>query len=133
MEILNSDEIKKVGIILKLILPNENTNMPEASIILNNLDLNNKIDFKFIEASKEICFNIAKIENQVDLDNFKKQYFRTYFNFVNSSLILYYSHNEVIRNLNMGSSPPFPEGNYIKEGDIYLLEQVYLKGKIYKD
>jgi hypothetical protein len=35
--------------------------------------------------------------------------------------------------LEVGSIPPFPEGNYVKEGDIYLLEQVFLKEKIYKD
>ena len=40
---------------------------------LNDLDINNKIDFKFIEASKALCFKIEKIENQEDLDIFKKR------------------------------------------------------------
>ena len=45
MEIFNKKEIEKLDIILKLILPNINTNMPDANLILNDLDINNKIDF----------------------------------------------------------------------------------------
>jgi len=133
MEIFNKKEIEKLDTILKLILPNINTNMPDANLILNNLDINNKIDFKFIEASKVLCFKIEKIENQEDLDIFKKRNFRDFSNFVNSCLILYYSNKEVLKNLKVGSTPPFPEGNYVKEGDIYLLEQVFLKDKMFKD
>jgi hypothetical protein len=133
MEIFNKNEIEKLDIILKLILPNINTNMPDANLILNNLDINNKIHYKFIEASKELCFKIEKIENQADLDILKKRNFRDFSNFVNSCLILYYSNKEVLKNLKVGSTPPFPEGNYVKEGDIYLLEQVFLKEKMYKD
>jgi hypothetical protein len=133
MDIFNKKEIEKLDIILKLILPNINTNMPDANLILNDLDINNKIDFKFIEAFKALCFKIEKIENQEDLDIFKKRNFRDFSNFVNSCLILYYSNKEVLKNLKVGSTPPFPEGNYVKEGDIYLLEQVFLKEKMYKD
>ncbi len=133
MEIFNKNEIEKLDIILKLILPNINTNMPDANLILNDLDINNKIHYKFIEASKELCFKIEKIENQEDLDILKKRNFRDFSNFVNSCLILYYSNEEVLKNLKVGSTPPFPEGNYVKEGDIYLLEQVFLKEKMYTD
>jgi hypothetical protein len=133
MEIFNKKEIEKLDTILKLILPNINTNMPDANLILNDLDINNKIDFKFIEASKVLCFKIEKIENQEDLDIFKKRNFRDFSNFVNSCLILYYSNKEVLKNLKVGLTPPFPEGNYVKEGDIYLLEQVFLKDKMFKD
>ena len=38
----------------------------------------------------------------------------------------------VLKNLKVGSTPPFPEGNYVKEGDIYLLEQVFLKDKMFR-
>ncbi len=133
MDIFNQKEIEKLDIILNLILPNINTNMPDANLILNDLDINNKIDFKFIEASKALCLKIEKIENQEDLDIFKKRNFRDFSNFVNSCLILYYSNKEVLKNLKVGSTPPFPEGNYVKEGDIYLLEHVFLKEKMYKD
>ena len=133
MEIFNTKEIEKLDIILKLILPSIKTNMPDANLILNDLDINNKFDLKFIEASKALCFKIEKIENQEDLNFFKKRNFREFSNFVNSCLILYYSHKEVLKNLKVGSIPPFPEGNFVKEGDIYLLEQVFLKEKMYKD
>jgi hypothetical protein len=106
--------------------------MPEACIILENLNLNNKVDSNFIQNCKILCSSINQVESQEDIDFIKKNNFRNFSNFVNSALILFYSNKEVLKNLKVGSSPPFPEGNYVKEGDIYLLEQVFLKDKIYK-
>jgi hypothetical protein len=133
MEIFNSEEINKLQSILKLILPSGETNMPEASLIINNLDFNNKSHLKFAEASKDLCVKFEKIDNQKELEELKKKNFRAFSNFVNTLLIIYYSNIEVLKKLQVGSIPPFPEGNYVKEGDIYLLEQVFLKEKIYKD
>ena len=80
-----------------------------------------------------LCTKVEQIENQEQLDLFKKNNFRDFSNFVNSFIILYYSNIEVLKKLNVGSIPAFPDGNFVKEGDIYLLEQVFLKEKIYKD
>ena len=46
--------------------------------------------------------------------------------------MLYYSNKNVLTKLEVGSIPPFPEGNFVKEGDLYLLEKVFTKGPIYK-
>ncbi len=133
MQIFNIQETENLEIILKLLLPKGDTNMPEANIVLKKLNLDNKIDIEFIETTKVLCNKIEKIENLEDLDLIKKRNFRDFSNFVNNLLKLYYSNEEVLKQLNVGSIPPFPEGNYVKEGDIYLLEQVFLKEKIYKD
>lgn len=133
MEIFNSEEINKLQSILKLILPSGDTNMPEGNLIIHNLDFNNKSHLKFVEASKDLCVKFEKIDNQIELEEIKKKNFRAFSNFVNTLLIIYYSNIEVLKKLQVGSIPPFPEGNYVKEGDIYLLEQVFLKEKIYKD
>jgi len=131
-----SDEIKKLNSILKLILPVGGTGMPEAELILHSIDLASTYHAKFVELSKVICNKIGlnQIQSEEDLNQFKKENFRNFTVFVNMVLMLYYSSKGVLSKLEVGSVPPFPEGNFVKEGDIYyLLEQVLLKEKIYKD
>ena len=133
MEIFTSAESIKLNSILKLILPTSESGMPESIIVLDNLEKSNNIHFKFIENCKILCTKVEQVENQEQLDLLKKNNFRYFSNLVNSFLILYYSNFEVLKKLNVGSIPPFPDGNFVKEGDIYLLEQVFLKEKIYID
>ena len=135
MEIFSSDEIKKLNSILKLIIPSGNEGMPDAGLILSSIVADNPNHTKFIESSKVICNKISlhQINNEEDLTLFKKANFRDFSVFINMVLILYYSNINVLSKLEVGSVPPFPEGNFVKEGDIYLLEQVFLKEKIYID
>ena len=109
--------------------------MPDAGLILSSIVADNPNHPKFIESSKVICNKISlnQINNEEDLTLFKKANFRDFSVFVNIVLILYYSNINVLSKLEVGSVPPFPEGNFVKEGDIYLLEQVFLKEKIYID
>jgi hypothetical protein len=133
MEIFNTEELIKLNSILSLILPTSDSGMPESLVVLDNLENSNNIHLKFIEACKILCNKVEQIENQEHLDLLKKRNFRDFSNFVNMFLIIYYSKKEVLKKMSVGSIPPFPDGNYVKEGDIYLLEQVYLKEKIYID
>ena len=135
MEIFSSDEIEKLNSILKLIVPAGETGMPEVELILHSIDATNPNHTKFVELSKVICNKIGlnQIKNEEGLNQFKKANFRDFSVFVNMVLILYYSNQTVLSKLEVGSVPPFPEGNFVKEGDIYLLEQVFLREKIYKD
>ncbi len=135
MEIFSSDEIQKLNSILKLIIPSGNEGMPDAGLILSSIVADNPNHTKFIESSKVICNKISlnQINNEEDLTLFKKANFRDFSVFVNLVLIIYYSNINVLSKLEVGSVPPFPEGNFVKEGDIYLLEQVFLKEKIYID
>lgn len=135
MQLFSLEENEKLNSILKLIVPAGDSGMPEAELILNSINLDNISHQKFVEISKVICEKIAQkcIKNSEDLSQFKKANFRDFSVFVNLVLILYYSNKTVLTKLEVGSSPPFPEGNFVKEGDIYLLEQVFLKEKIYKD
>ncbi len=135
MEIFSSDEIKKLNLILKLIMPAGETGMPEAELILHNIDVANPNHIKFVELSKVISnkIDLNQIQSEEDLNQFKKANFRDFSVFVNMVLMLYYSNKAVLSKLDVGSVPPFPEGNFVKEGDIYLLEKVFLREKIYKD
>ena len=135
MIIFSSDETEKLVSILKWIIPSGDTGMPELELILHNLDLADPNHIQFVERSKIICRKVEKnqIESENDINRLKKAHFRDFSVFVNSVLILYYSQKEVLLKLEVGGVPPFPEGNFVKEGDIYLLEDVFLRGKIYKD
>jgi hypothetical protein len=135
MQLFSLEEVEKLNSILKLIMPVGDSGMPEAELILNSINLDNISHQKFVEISKVICEKIGQkcIKNSEDLSQFKKANFRDFSVFINMVLILYYSNKTVLTKLEVGSIPPFPEGNFVKEGDIYLLEQVFLKEKIYKD
>lgn len=135
MIIFSSDETEKLVSILKWIIPSGDTGMPELELILHNLDLADPNHIQFVERGKIICSKVEKnqIESENDINRLKKAHFRDFSVFVNSVLILYYSQKEVLLKLEVGRVPPFPEGNFVKEGDIYLLEDVFLRGKIYKD
>ena len=135
IEIFSKEEIKKLKSILKLIIPADETGMPETEFILNRIDLDNPNHKKFVELGKLICnkIDLNPVEREEDLNKFKKANFRDFSVFVNLILILYYSNIAVLSMLEVGSVPPFPEGNFVKEGDLYLLESVFLREKIYKD
>lgn len=134
MKLFNSDEIHKITKILTLIIPSSSKGMPDAGLILQSIELDNSNHARFVEMSKVICVRIGlnEIQNEEDLIQFKKENFRDFSVFVNMVLILYYSNKTVLKKLEIGSFPPFPDGNFVKEGDIYLLEQVYLKEKMYR-
>ncbi len=133
--IFTSDEIEKLKSILNWILPVGDREMPEAELILKDINLVNPLHSKFVELSKVICnkIDLSQIQSEADLIQFKKSNFRDFSVLVNMVLILYYSNIDVLSKLDVGSVPPFPDGNFVKEGDIYLLEQVFLKEKIYID
>ena len=135
IEIFSLEEIKKLNSIFKLIMPAGQTGMPEAEFVLNKIDLENPIHCKFVELSRVICNKIAlnQFNTIEDLNIFKKSNFRDFSVFVNMLFLLYYSDKMVLSKLGVGSVPPFPEGNFVKEGDLYLLEQVFIREKIYKD
>ena len=134
MEIFSEEESSKLSQILNLIIPEYEEKLPNASFIINNLDLNNSIHKHFVNASKSLCsrFDNSNVTD-ASLTLIKKINFREFSVFVNLVLILYYSNEKVLINLNVASIPPFPEGNFVKEGDLYLLEQVFLKEKIYRE
>jgi hypothetical protein len=45
----------------------------------------------------------------------------------------YYQNPLVVVAIGMEPRPPFPDGYQVDEGDLLLLETVYLRGKLYRD
>jgi hypothetical protein len=130
---LNDIQTKIIKSVLDFIIPPSSEGMPGASIILENIDINQRIHFHFMEAGIKLSSKISEdiFNNIPEFETFKRKNFREFSEFVNLVLIIYYSHVDVMTKINSGTTPPFPEGNSILEGDIYLLEQVFLKDKLY--
>ena len=60
--------------------------------------------------------------------------FRHFFNRLTTQVIqYYYQHDDVLKAIGLEARPPFPQGYLLEEGDLTLLEPVYLRGKIYRD
>ena len=60
--------------------------------------------------------------------------FRHFFNrFTTQVIQCYYQHDDVLEAIGLEARPPFPQGYLLEEGDLTLLEPVYLRGKIYRD
>jgi len=60
--------------------------------------------------------------------------FRQFFNGLTTQVInCYYQHDDVLEAIGLEARPPFPNGYPVEEGDLALLEPVFLRGKIYRD
>ena len=100
-------------------------NIVNAFIIELKKTSNNKFHYDFNtldDLQKNTVLNEVKFKNIRLFTEFIKHVFKAY-----------YSDKKVLSILNIGASPPFPEGNPIEEDDWAILMPVYERGKIYKD
>ena len=86
-------------------------------------------------ANSEYSKDFSKLNTSLQLsllDDLKKKSKRN-FNEIAFRIINYYYTSEcVLKAIGQQSHPPFPDGNYVEEGDLSLFEKVYLKGAIYR-
>ena len=143
---LNKEQIETLNTLLNLIIPpSEDGKMPGAADIgfLAYIDNNNILSwtqeglFNIVEEShnkygKE--FSELKNSNQMRLIDSLKPKFSKFFNCLTTEVIqCYYQHEDVLEAIGLEARPPFPKGHILEEGDLTLLEAVYLRGKIYRD
>ena len=67
------------------------------------------------------------------LKSLKKTSFRMYNSLIISVFEVYYSAPEILEKISVLSVPPYPEGKFIEESDLLIFEDVFIRGKIYKD
>ena len=144
-EKFNSEQLQVLYDILGLIIPSSDEySKPSAAIIL---DSKIKLPEEFILMSnsvvnhvQEICdLNLSKdwgkLENEEKIsviNLFQKKENRLFTNFCLSIINAYYTNELVLKAINTKSIPPFPEGNQVKEIDLLMLEEVFLKGEIFR-
>ena len=134
-----------IKIVLDTLIPGDsNSNMPSASF----LDFEAYQDkYKIDKIVNNFLFELNKISNYEFLKNFieldesqkmktlkacKLKNIRLFSDFIKHVFRAYYSDKMVLSTLNVGSSPPFPDGNVIKEDDWTILSPVYERGSIYR-
>lgn len=144
-ERFSSEQLQVLYDILGLIIPSSDEYLkPSASIILEDsaslteefILLANSALHKIRELSI-LSFNNdwGKLENEEKIgviNLFQKKENRLFTNFCLCIINAYYTNALVLKAINTKSIPPFPEGNQLKEFDYLMLENVFLKGEIYR-
>lgn len=84
-----------------------------------------------LEYSKD--FKTLNVDEKKDVIQLFKKKSKRHFNEIVFKVITYYYTNEkVLSVISSQSVPPFPKGNFVKEGDLLLFEDVFLKGNIWR-
>ena len=79
-------------------------------------------------------FSVLNGSEQTQLIDDLKRNFLQFFNRLTNQIIqCYYQNDDVLKAIGIKTRPPFPNGHLLEEGDLTLLEAVYLRGKIYRD
>ena len=134
-----------IKIVLDAIIPGDSKlSMPSASEIdFNAYVIKHQIkkivrDFlvELTKSSNEQFSNFFTDLNEDEkikaLNQCKLKNIRLFSDFIKHVFRAYYSDKMVLSTLNVGSSPPFPDGNVIKEDDWTILLPVYERGSIYR-
>ena len=110
-----------------------NTNRPDIlSEKYKVKDLIRDID-ETIKSKSMTSKNELKILINTQLKSLKKTSFRMYNSLIISVFEVYYSAPEILEIISVLSVPPYPEGKFIEESDLLIFEDVFIRGKIYKD
>ncbi|MBC8486721.1 MAG: hypothetical protein H8D45_11855 [Bacteroidetes bacterium] len=97
---------------------------------LNNFvfDVFNQLKAKSISSNKSFELHIINA-----LNNLKKNDLKGYNSIIFLVFELYYSNSQILENIGKQPVPPFPTGRLIEDSDLLLFEDVYLRGKIFRD
>jgi len=118
--------------------------MPSAAILINSIDL---FSIEFVNLIRKSLSIIDLITmNQVEkkwasfinsertdiINEFKRKNVRFYNELSLKVISHYYSNEVVLKSIGIKSIPLFPEGNSVLEGDLLLLENVFLRNSFYR-
>jgi len=145
-EKLDKEENRTLTSLLDLIIPaSEDGKMPGASDIVfidytNNENLLSLIQeglIRIIDESNNQYgqeFSALSVAEQLEIVNGLKRILLRFFTDLTTQVVqCYYQHDDILKAIGLDARPPFPKGYDVEEGDILLLEPVFLRGKIYLD
>ena len=143
---LSNEEKETLQMLLILIIPSsEDGKMPSAAAVgfINYLDNNIQISWlqegllKIIEESQKkygkAFLDLSNLEQSELIDNLKRSFLKFFNRLTTEAIKCYYQNDTVLDAIGVDARPPFPSGQILEEGDLSLLEAVYLRGKIYRD
>jgi hypothetical protein len=142
---LTENQMKLFNLLFNYIIPeSKSRKIPGAAILLESTEtfteefmqlltktlyliemiINNKSERKLYSYSELYIIEI--------IEEFKRKNIRIFNELILYIITYYYSNQIVLKSIGIQSIPPYPDGNFIIEGDIFLLEQVFLKERIYR-
>ena len=145
-ENLTEEQKRTLNALLNLIIPpSEDGKMPGAADVgfFAHIDSKKLINWiqegllRIVEEShnkygKE--FSALNGSEQAQLIDSVRRRFLQFFNRLTTEVMqCYYLHDDVLEAIGLEARPPFPNGYVVGEGDLTLLEPVYLRGRIYRD
>jgi hypothetical protein len=145
-ENLNEEQERTLIVLLNLFIPpSEDGKMPSAADVgflayIHNENilpwikegLINIIEESHNKYGQEI-FALSGSEQKELIDKLRRKFLQ-FFNRLTTHVIqCYYQHDDVLEAIGLEARPPFPQGYLLEEGDLTLLEPVYLRGKIYRN
>ncbi len=142
----NNEQNETLQTILTLIIPSSlDGKIPSAADVgfINYLDNNIQISWlqegllKIIEESQKkygkAFLDLSSSDQSELIDNLKRSFLKFFNRLTTEAIKCYYQHDTVLDAIGVDAHPPFPNGQILEEGDLSLLEAVYLRGKIYRD
>lgn len=98
--------------------------------------LDGVLDFFGREAESQFgheFHDLPPVEQAKLVEQFKRREFRLFNQLVTEMVQCYYVNGAVRMGLGMEARAPFPDGYYVPEGDLALLEPVFERGQIYRE
>ena len=145
-ENLIEEQRRTLNVLLNLIIPpSKDGKMPSAADVgfFDYLDSNKQMPWLKEGLQKIVVeslnkygkeFSVLNDSEQTQLIDDLKRNFLQFFNRLTNQIIqCYYQNDDVLKVLGIEARTPFPQGYHLEEGDLTLLEPVYLRGKIYRD
>ena len=145
-ENLGEEQERTLNVLLNLFIPpSEDGKMPGAADVGFLAYIHNENILPWIregliniieESHNKYGKNFSSLSSsaQTQLIDKLRRRFLQFFNRLTTQVIqCYYQHDDVLEAIGLEARPPFPHGYLIEEGDLALLEPVYLRGKIYRD
>ncbi len=88
-------------------------------------DSNSIFGKEFVCLSTDECRDLLR--------RFQKKSLRSFNELAFKIINYYYTNDRILEAIGIKSRPPFPDGNYVEEGDLLLFEDVYLRGQVYRE
>ena len=145
-ENLDKEQKKTLTTVLSLIIPaNEDDKMPSANDVgffsyMENVNIESFIQEVLITIIDEShnnygqeFFTLSSDEQLKIINVLKRKHLRIFNSLIDHVFQCYYQNDNVLEAIGVDARPPFPNGYFVEEGDVLLLESVYYRGKIYRD
>ena len=142
---LNENQLNSLHFLFNYIIPeSKSLAIPGAAILLDTEEIfsdqfKNLIDKSLfiieclIKNKSEIILNSKDDNISIELiDEFKSKNIRIFNELSFIIISYYYTNTNVLKSIKVKSIPPFPDGNFVEEGDLYLLEKVFIKKEFFR-